>query len=194
MQLWTIQTEAALGKLECDGRLSSDRSLADADFLTAYDWISDQMRQRIGPSPAGVTSPLWAWYQCNSESKRRPDLRRRGHLPRGETGFLIEFWGDDESVVLSDFDLWHFVLNYWYLPATVADGDRFDSTLDRRYSWNDPAPHVIDQEIRDSWQRIFDLEWYDPELTCSPGERQIQATLWELTAESIVTIQKFVAR
>lgn len=194
MKLWTIQTDEALRKLERDGRLSSDRSLADADFFPAYDWMSGQMRRRIGPSPAGVSSPLWAWYQYNSDSKRRPDLRRTGHLPRGETGFLIEFRGDDESVVLSDFDLWHFVLNYCYLPATVADGERFDSTLGSRCSWTDRAPHAIDQEIRGSWQRIFDLEWSDPELTCGPSERQIQATLWQLTAESVATIQKFVAR
>lgn len=194
MQLWTIQTEAALRKLERDGRLSSDRSLADPDFLPAYDWMSDQMRRRIGPSPVGVRSPLWAWYQYDSDSKRRPDLRRTGHLPRGEVGFLIGFHGDDESVVLSDFDLWHFVLNYWYLPATVADGERFDSTFGRTCSWTDPAPHAIDHEIRGSWQRIFDLEWYDPELTCGLGQRQIQATLWQMTAESVATIQTFVAR
>lgn len=194
MQLWTIQTEAAVRKLERDGWLTSDRSLADADFLPAYDWLSDQMRRLIGPSPTGVSSPLWAWYQYESELTRRPDLRRKGHLPRGEIGYLIEFWVDDESVMLSDFDLWHFVLNYWYLPATVADGERFEAALTDRYSWSDPAPHPLDQEIRDSWQRIFDLNWHDPDLTCSPDERQIQATLWQLTAETVVGMQKFVAR
>jgi len=195
MQLWTIQTEEAIRKLERDGHLVPDRDFADTDFLAAYDWLAGEMQERIGVPPVGDGSPLWAWQQYGSASRKRPDLRCSGHLPRGETGFLIEFSVDAELVVLSDFDLWHFVLNYWYLPASVSDGERFDSTLvNRTYSWTDPAPREIENEIRSSWLRIFDLEWYDKELTSAPGKRQIQATLWQLAAESITTVTKFVAR
>jgi hypothetical protein len=30
---------------------------------------------------------------------------------------------------LSDFDLWHYVLNYWYLPESEAEGEEFELEL-----------------------------------------------------------------
>ena len=41
-----------------------------------------------------------------------------GHLPKGERGVRLELQVADDRVLLSDFDLWHYVLNYWYLPET----------------------------------------------------------------------------
>ena len=194
MQLWTVQTERALRTLERDGQLCSDRNLVDSEFLPAYDWMTDQMGQRIALPPTGISVPLWAWYQYESASRQRPDLRRSNHLPRGETGFLIEFNANDGSVLLSDFDLWHFVLNYWYLPGTVADGERVDSKHGFNYGWNKLSPTKLDRRIRDSRRRIFDLDWYDPELTVEPGQRRIQGTFWTLKADSVRTVKKFVAR
>jgi hypothetical protein len=41
----------------------------------------------------------------------------------------LELEYPDERALLSDFSLWHHVLNYWYLPSSEADGDRFESAL-----------------------------------------------------------------
>lgn len=52
--------------------------------------------------------PLWGWYQCHDAGRKRSDLRtsRYAHAP-GEY-VLIECELPDASVVLSDFDAWHF--------------------------------------------------------------------------------------
>ncbi len=34
-----------------------------------------------------------------------------------------------DRVLLSDYSLWHYVLNYWYLPSSEADGDAFERDI-----------------------------------------------------------------
>ena len=66
--------------------------------------------------------PIWAWYQWEG-SRRKPDLRASGYLPKGEPGVRLELRVADDRVLLSDFDLWHYVLNYWYLPKSEKAGE-----------------------------------------------------------------------
>ena len=37
---------------------------------------------------------------------------------------------DPSEVLLSDFELWHYVLNYQYVPASMKDSRRFDAILE----------------------------------------------------------------
>lgn len=195
MQLWTIQTAGALEALERDGRLLTERLWGDADFLPAYDWLCGEMERRIGPPPRKGLLPIWAWRQYESATKRRPDLRRSCHLPRGEQGCRIEFLVDEAAVVQSDFQLWHYVLNYGYLPESAADADQFDARCGGRgYSWNHRAPARLAAEMQTSWQRIFDLPWHAPTITLPLAKKQIQATLWELNADCITNVTRFIAR
>lgn len=48
---------------------------------------------------------------------------------RGEKGVRLTINCPAERVLLSDFSLWHYVLNYWYLPSSEAVGDAFESEL-----------------------------------------------------------------
>jgi hypothetical protein len=42
-----------------------------------------------------------------------------------ETGVRLELEIPDGTALLSDFSLWHYPLNYWYLPSTGEDmGDQ----------------------------------------------------------------------
>jgi len=49
------------------------------------------------------------------KKKRMPDLRSCGHLPRGIPGIRLELEVEEERVLLSDFSMWHAVLNQTYL-------------------------------------------------------------------------------
>ena len=95
--------------------------LIDALFLCSV---------RLGQPPFVHCLPLWAWFQWEGRSKKRPDLRFSGHIPHGETGVLIKFHAEASAVFLSDFELWHYVLNYWYLPHSNEDEARFDAILE----------------------------------------------------------------
>jgi len=48
------------------------------------------MEQRIGNSEFKNQYPIWAWYQHQDANRRKPDLRRTGHLPAGTNGVRID--------------------------------------------------------------------------------------------------------
>ena len=197
MKLWTIQTAPAWDLMQQRGCLRGQRSHVDRDFLPAYDWIADQMRERIGkPSSACISIPIWAWQQYDGIRRKRPDLRSSGHLPTGTRGYRIGFTIADASVLLSDFELWHYALNYWYLPTSESDAEAFDTCHQNlRCSWSNPPPDQrVNSAIKHSWQRMFDLDWHDPYVTAPNDQKSIQATLWQLEVSWVTIVDEFVAR
>lgn len=203
MVIWSILTEQAWNDLQRRGRLRASRRHVTKDFLGPYTWMAEQMERRLTVArPSGDTMPIWAWYQW--EGKRcRPDLRTSGHLPKGTKGFRVECRVEDERVLLSDFDLWHYVLNYWYLPASEQDGVAFEEKLAGaglsfyKCGYDNPLPHAeYRRKIEKSWERMFDLDWTDKDdFIADPRERKsIQATLWEIRLADVVDAREFTAR
>jgi hypothetical protein len=99
--------------------------------------------------------------------------------------------------------LWHYVLNYWYLPETEKEGEEFDKKLTAAgssltgCSVRNPLPHAkCRQMIERSWERIFDLTWTDPDHAIVPPtkDRSIQGTMWELLLKDVVDAKEFTAR
>lgn len=196
--LWTIQEMEAWNLFKRTGVLRSVSKHADAISMSAYQWMAEQMRVRIGPAPTIDSLPVWAWYQWEGERKKKPDLRSTGHIPSGTRGVRIEFAINDKQVLLSDFDLWHYVLNYWYLPASEEDGARFEARLDHSnpaFFLTKPLPDPkFHQAVVASWQRIFDMDWRAKDIAGSRAKKSIQATLWELRIERLRSVREFVAR
>lgn len=195
--LWTIQTPEAVEVLQRTGLLVTDVAKTDEDFRDAYGWLATQMRRRIGKPPVASSLPLWAWHTWQG-GRARPDLRSAGHLPPGSQGARIEFAIDPGSVLLSDFELWHYVLNYNYLATSMKDDRAFEQKLKiaglaciALRSLPDPQLH---QRIRESWVRIFDLEHTVRGITHARADRCIQATFWALPLESVRRITWFKAR
>jgi len=81
--------------------------------------------------------------------------------------------------------LWHYVLNQWYLPQTSNEvkGD-IEQAL--------PAPSGI--ELMNSWQRIFDLDWYLEGVSVPRLKRSIRATIWQVPLSSVRSVTPFCAR
>lgn len=198
MVLWTIQSIGAWKKLQRCGVLCVDPRYADKDMRPAYEWMAAQMQKRLASKPANSFLPIWAWLQWEGERKRRPDLRCGGHLAKGSPGVLIEFEADETNVLLSDFDLWHYVLNYWYLPATEAEGKAFDAEMKKiglDYFATKPLPNLkYHQRIEKSWMRIFDLSWSSEGISDQRKAKSIQAVLWELRKEKVRKAQTFISR
>jgi hypothetical protein len=157
-----------------------------------------QMRQRLGNPPLADCYPLWAWFQWQDCNKKRPDLRFSGHIPTGETAVLIEFHVEASEVLLSDFELWHYVLNYWYLPHSNKDEARFDAIL-ASLTADTPSEvptsnQAFHAKIRKSWEKIFDIHWACPDIASEFAQKQIQATLWQLNRNQIRNSTIFKAR
>ena len=196
--LWTIQSIDAWKMLQGSGTLRCDTRFADRDFMPAYEWMAQQMLRRLKVCPPNSAIPLWAWYQWEGHRRRPADLRRGGYLPAGERGVRIKFEIDDDLVLLSDFELWHYVLNYLYLPISLADGEAFETRLAERglsiHKTTSRPDSVFDRIVKESWNRIFDLEWVQDGITHAAAQKSIQGSLWELTLDAVRQVDEFTAR
>jgi hypothetical protein len=200
MKLWTIQTEAAWVELQKEGRLIANEEYIFPEWLSAYEWLNKQMETRLGTKPDDVKFPIWAWYQWRDAKQRRPDLRCRAHLAPGEKGVLLECNISDHLVLLSDFHLWHYVLNHSYLAENEQQGLLFEEKILQKGVSLYEKPffdNELNREVTDSWYRIFDLDWIDETGYVTIGnkaEKAIQATFWELRLEQVRKVKPFVAR
>jgi len=195
MRLWTIQTDKAYRSLITNGQLFADPAHCDADFAQPYKWMLDQMKRRLRCRRTTPDAALWAWSRWDPPTRNRPDLRARGHLASGRSGFRIELDVHVGDVLLSDFNLWHYVLNYWYLPTSERDANQFDSKHDPlKYDWNRlPSPGLHDLIVQ-SWDRIFDFDWCDDYVTGPQLERPVQGTLWRIDRSMVLNARGFVSR
>ena len=79
MRLWTVQTAACYQRLLSDGVVRcqslSDFASETPSIAKAYEWMMEEMRNRLDPPPAGARYPFWAWYRLDGQN-RRPGLRR----------------------------------------------------------------------------------------------------------------------
>lgn len=175
MILWTVQDKEAYLNLTHSGVLRADKEYIYGKeyFLSAYDWMSQQMRARISEPPNDIQYPVWLWHTWEGRRKR-PDMRRSGYAPTGSPIVLLTVDVPDEKVLLSDFDRWHAVLSKDYLATDE----------------NDDYPHSP-EEMVESWNRIFDVSCANPYYSFSLS---IQATIWELREEWVKKAEFFTAR
>ena len=126
MKLWTIQHRAAYDKFMKTGFLRADENhlFCKDDLRFAYDWMAAKMVQRFGNPPNNVRYPVWLWYQWEG-CRKRPDMRTfvRGWAAKGTPITLITVEIPDHMVLLSDFDMWHIVLNDEYLSLTEEEDE-----------------------------------------------------------------------
>ncbi|MFA5313361.1 MAG: DUF3841 domain-containing protein [Methanomassiliicoccales archaeon] len=203
--LWTIQTAHVYSQLLRDGFIVgptkydyehdpyfvSDK--ASALFIKPYMWLSEYMVRNIGlpPNydPKNTQFPLWAWFQYEDHKHKKPDLRSRAHLPKGTDGVRIKFLADPSTVLLSDFDNWHYVLSNWYLGQNKKQDDDFDRRFSKATQKGDQTEiKACNEIIRESWSRIFIKD------TTKKLKAHIQATFWKIEWGQVVQVTKFTAR
>ncbi len=183
-------------ELRTQDTLKAAKHLVDQDFLSGYEWMRIQMNKYLGSGTTGNQYPLWAWYQAKNENEKRPDLRESGYLQRGKTGFRVEFEKDRSEVLLSDFELWHFVLNQSFLAKSMYKFDQFEKRLYRSFGTSNfsELPHAVQNEIEESWEKIFDLNFQAKDIANPRANKQIQATFWELNMNEVIQVDRFTAR
>jgi hypothetical protein len=191
MRLITVQDKAAYDDLCRKGVLRCNPELAEwlreDDFQRSYDWLAEQMRQRVGEPPRGVTYPIWAWYRLDGKPAKL-DLRKAiFNNCRGEQ-YALTIEIPDEQVLLSDEENWHLVLN----DSFIGDADN-ETDYDKAIAWFDGLPTYEQQQLKTkSWEKIFDTtpsknEW------CGNGSF-VQATFWELRKEQLISSRRFIGK
>lgn len=131
-------------------------------------------------------------------------MRKAGYAKRGDKIVQLTIDVDMRDVLLSDFDLFHYVLNYWYLPLGEEDDIEFEKEFTSAgYSWGDLSDTQIESEamlllrekIIKSWDRIFDLSKEDDGwLYGKLCNKSIQATLWQIKFEQVKKVEMFIAK
>lgn len=183
--LHTVQSPAAYAHLHEDGVLRGDPAFADADFAAAYAWMSERMEDRLETRAPGI---LWAWANI-----KRRDLVAMLRHARGDVLLTLRVRRD--VALLSDFDLWHLVLNRGLLvPETPGDNsavaanrigaamDAFDDRVEEVGCLNKPVsewPDDLRREIQSSWDGIFGAAGWAASAT-------VQATLHEIRSDDVV--------
>ncbi|HYO73983.1 MAG TPA: DUF3841 domain-containing protein [Archangium sp.] len=195
MRLWTIRSGPERSLLEQQGVLRTDGRRVPRYRRDAYAWMGEQLAKRVGPPPRGCRYPLWAWVQYGGENRLRPDLRATGHCPPGTHAVRIEAVLPRESVLLSDFQKWHAVLNRTYLAHSEPEARDFEKALRRAgvaNAW--PYPEPFASRVIKSWERVFELSGGEEAHWGPARERQLQAVFWELRAAQVRRLTPFVAR
>jgi len=173
LRLWSLQTVPAWEKLLHTGVLRGDGRRVEAQiFRPAYRWLMEQMRERVDDYKGGF--PIWAWY------RPMPDMRCAGHSARDTELVRIELSVCASRVLLSDFCAWHFVLNRGYVTESEEE-------------WQAAEARNCQREMRDSWNRIFNVE-DRPYDDWTGGCRRVQATLGEIRLSDVLSVRQFMAR
>lgn len=95
----------------------------------------------------------------------------------------------DDKVLLSDFILWNSVMSQVEIvprkDPLIKKLDKLDADAGRHLFFED-LPSDIQQEIRETWVRVFDLNHRDPYYQPkAKRNRSIQAVFWSLKKEYI---------
>lgn len=195
MLLWTIQPKTIHdqlvrdGEVYCDGRrsttlLAMDYKPHDNQFRAAYKWMSKRMRERGIP----VRSyPIWAWYKYPGAKKGS----RKISLPRAKweadlhvESCRIEFDAPEELVLLSDFELWHAVLNKWVASDDFAEIDLIDAA--------EKDGIDVSTVLEKTWDRIFLIDKENCKSLYNGDDIAIQACVPYLKQEWIKRVDHFL--
>lgn len=193
MKLWTVQTEEVYEQLLKNGSLRAEISKSDCleggnckEFIDAYKWMIEQMKEKGYTKPDGYETPWWAWYRLNGENKITSEIENL--CAPGKKFKLLELEVPDKYVLLSDYDAWHYVLNKWWYDDSTCEEE-----WEKNRDWFDTLPYIERERLeKESWQKIFDIGIRKSEWT-SNG-LYVQAVFWELKAGYIVRVTDIVGR
>ena len=101
----------------------------------------------------------------------------------------LEFLTRADDILCSDFEAWHFALNYWYLPKDHADGRRFEAQLRRR-----GLDFCRTKPLRDRWAHDAIERSWDRIFTIRRNAKSVQACLWEVPVSAVTDVTVFTGR
>jgi hypothetical protein len=93
-----------------------------------------------------------------------------------------------EQIVLSCFDLWHFVLNKCYVWASELDEQDFDRAHESAEEGSDAALQ-LKQRMQKSWSAVFELDQCAVDM--GPFEaKSIQGCFWTLRLSDVTAVME----
>ena len=164
----------------------------------AYEWLCQQMQQRGLARPHAQAYPVWGWYHWAGPGRPRPDLRTASlkSWAKESRHVLFTLEVPDDSVLLHDYDAWHWALNYWYLarPRAHRDFERRCKAAGQDFYRNKPLPDpLLHQELMQSWEQMFNLDKSREVLEGRRRDQAVQATFWTIEPAHVQEALEFGA-
>ena len=221
IRVWTLQPievwNALLlhGELHCDITRSSFFDMKSPYMLLAYDWMRGQMQRRVDGCQGGY--PWWAWAERKPDLRRETWGYKQGDMavrielevPRSQVvlscfhawdavlwGSYCGFDAEDEAKFERHWQAvaLRFAIEEDVMYGLLVDaGAQLENTKCQAgissEAWE--QIDVLRARIRQSWERIFDLQWMRQSwVKMSP----VQATFEVLRREHVVSHTAFQGR
>lgn len=176
---------------ELDPDLKNGAAEWDWSFLSAYTWLKNQMNKRGIVYENNNSHMIWAWHHWASYKKTAPDKRYASvyNYFKTEPYVMMELSIPKERVLLSDYDSWHFVLNYWYFEKR-RKSDKFVKEYNY-YRIKPKNQEEIHPLMSESWEQIFDMKLAREIIDIPKKAQQIQATFFELFYNDVKKVHFF---
>jgi len=184
VRCWTVMERSTWQLLEAEGELTCPIGEANDDptFQDAYAWMKDSMATAGIYPPAPGLSPWWCWVR-SGENHPEPYIEDAEGL---HDPVVLELSVPSEQIVLSCFDLWHFVLNKCYVWASELDEQNFDRAKESAEEGSDVALQ-LNQRMQKSWSAVFELD--QSVVDMGPSEaKSIQGCFWELSLAYVTAV------
>lgn len=207
MIIQTIQPLCVLEKLQSEGIVRAI-SYLEKDFISeqwgfaqSYEWMKKQMNSRQIYPEVQDKDLFWGWAWSGDRNQKKIDLRTRKH--ENKPGHVIlTLDKSDDDILLSEFGLWHHVLNYWPICVTSEQEIYWDEIVKNEihnfYQHKPLKNHLLHEKISSSWNHIFRIknkENYfhlnlEPEqlnyLGIDENEKMVvQATFWNIRIDEL---------
>ena len=211
MILQTIQPVSVLESLQKDSIVFSRPDYSEYDeegqpwtFQLSYEWLKKQMIKRGVLPKHNETDLFWAWAWSGDLGKKQVDLRTRPYC-RNQDNVLLTIDKNPQDILLSDFSLWHFVLNYWALYTCKQDEKMWDNICkDKSTNYFNHKPLIqshLNEKIEKTWELIFEIEEKDNGFYFNIDKKVqrylevynkpqvVQATFWNIRKDELKKVQ-----
>lgn len=158
-------------------------------FVKSYEWLKEKMLQKGIVHKQHNQHLIWAWYQWYG-TKSKPDKRYSSvYAFYNEPFVMLELEIDPSRILLTDYDAWHFVLNYWLL-GNEEETEQF-SELYNYYKEKPISNKEADLKIKQSWDVVLDIDKCRTILEYPREQQCIQATFFEIFKEDVKKVHYF---
>jgi len=184
IQCWTLMERSTWQVLEAEGELTCPIGEANDDpiFQDAYTWMKGSMASAGILAPEPDISPWWCWVR-REENHPEPYVEDTEGL---NDPVVLELSVRSEQIVLSCFDLWHFVLNKSYVWTSELDEQDFDRAQVSAEEGSDAAVQ-LQQRMQKSWSAVFELDQCAVDM--GPFQaKSIQGCFWTLRLSDVTAI------
>lgn len=189
MTILTVQPREIVRLLERgqivypDDKLIESIREDDRVYLRSYQWMSSKMIEH-GVRGRNTQYPFWGWERYDDKEGitmlRSSEWDISGYGYDNKELCIIELSLSDSDVLLSDFDMWHFVLSDEYLNVFMDD-----KMYNEHEEWYKGLPDSEKERVRRmSWNSIFETSMVNQYT----DNHFIQGTFWCIKPSDVVSI------